>query len=183
MYSYYFHKFHKCILFVSSCGAQHQGDSWVIFKFASSLNSTRSSRALHQRTMYVLLCFTNSGSRLPRGEPYCYKEGAKYIKTISWYNRYIWHKQNKILPWGNKTVTCKSFVFNTIRGITDEHVGHATVSDKKAETICSVLMRTLESLSFKTKWEPFVEDNCHTSFGGVNSTGTNNVFQHLKNSL
>lgn len=53
----------------------------------------------------------------------------------------------------------------------------------EAETICSLLMRTLKSFILKIKYIVFTGDNCNTCFGGINQTGINNVFQNSNYSL
>ncbi|XP_026821678.1 uncharacterized protein LOC113560102 [Rhopalosiphum maidis] len=56
----------------------------------------------------------------------------------------------------------------------------ASLPNETSETICNLLIETLENMNLLSKCIAFSGDNCNTNFGGVERRGTNNVFYRLQ---
>jgi len=65
-------------------------------------------------------------------------------------------------------------------GIKHNLIELKSLPDETSETICNLLIETLENMNLLSKCIAFSGDNCNTNFGGVERRGTNNVFYRLQ---
>lgn len=73
--------------------------------------------------------------------------------------------------------------FSKESGITHCLLDFKSVTDEKSETICNLIINTLEYSNLISKCIAFTGDNCNTNFGGVDRRGTNNIFRRLETYL
>lgn len=111
--------------------------------------------------------------------PYCISKIIESISNISFISIFTDasnHNSEKMFP-----ILIQYFTIN--EGICSKLINLKTLPNKKAQTICYLLIKTLKKWNLVDKCIAFSADNCNTNFGGVRRAGTENVYSLLNREM